>query len=529
MNSLSFLGQQAALGVLKSASEGIATAQKRVASGRAILGAADDSARYRMSGLMLGMARAKESLNNNLGLALAAIETADRTLTGMIDYAEEALAIARDAQAESQAPYRGIYATSDINENSVIAGAAIGARISITSDSGMNFTYVITRAGTTWGEIANQLNAANIGVKADFLPSQTPGQTNIRFMSTNGLDFTFDGISDQTIMDDLATASFVANSTNQAMTNVGMANTLFGAAGIASSGETGLTIAFGGAVTGTQNVVLSTSFATASTLVIDDGESLPKTFDFAAGDTIEDVISRINSAGFTFRAELSNADSAGGNDQFRIRNVRGGQVHVRHASGEFAAGGQVGLVGAAGFASAYNVPLRLDSRLRLLQGTQFDHAVASMARLAQNAPAPPGRNLVAGQNLAVRVDEHSTQSLFIAGVNLTSLASLGIVQGGTAWIATSAIQTSINEVQGAIGTLRSYQAQFATFASYLKARYDLNRSVSTELEVAGNEIVGADVAEESARMTALRTRQDFAVQALTMGASQGRSLVALLN
>ena len=77
--------------------------------------------------------------------------------------------------------------------------------------------------------------------------------------------------------------------------------------------------------------------------------------------------------------------------------------------------------------------------------------------------------------------------------------------------------------------LRNYQAQFATFNSYMKERYDLNKSFATDLKTMGDELVAADAAEESANMVALQTRQQFAVQAFSMGSQTEQGLLRLLG
>ncbi|OYU48940.1 MAG: hypothetical protein CFE31_10970, partial [Rhizobiales bacterium PAR1] len=44
--------------------------QKRVSTGKAIFGAADDATRYRMSDTMKNRAKSLDSVNNNISLAL---------------------------------------------------------------------------------------------------------------------------------------------------------------------------------------------------------------------------------------------------------------------------------------------------------------------------------------------------------------------------------------------------------------------------------------------------------------------------
>ncbi|HRE21790.1 MAG TPA: flagellin, partial [Rhabdaerophilum sp.] len=91
------------------------------------------------------------------------------------------------------------------------------------------------------------------------------------------------------------------------------------------------------------------------------------------------------------------------------------------------------------------------------------------------------------------------------------------------------IQTSATQANQGLINLRNFQAQFATFNSYIKSRYDLNKAYNGDLKTQGDDLVAADASEESARLVALQTRQQFAVQALTIGNQNEQSLLRLLG
>ncbi|MCA3674218.1 MAG: hypothetical protein INF05_04310, partial [Methylobacterium sp.] len=67
------------------------------------------------------------------------------------------------------------------------------------------------------------------------------------------------------------------------------------------------------------------------------------------------------------------------------------------------------------------------------------------------------------------------------------------------------------------------------YASFIKDRYDINREFSTDMKTLGDDLVAADVAEESAKLTALSTQQQFAVQAFSAGSANSQSLLRLLG
>ncbi|KAF0232205.1 MAG: hypothetical protein FD175_27 [Beijerinckiaceae bacterium] len=63
----------------------------------------------------------------------------------------------------------------------------------------------------------------------------------------------------------------------------------------------------------------------------------------------------------------------------------------------------------------------------------------------------------------------------------------------------------------------------------MQDRYDTNKSYGVDLKTAGDELVAADVSEESAKLSALQTQQQFAVQAFSMGTQNAQSLLRLLG
>jgi flagellin len=193
------------------------------------------------------------------------------------------------------------------------------------------------------------------------------------------------------------------------------------------------------------------------------------------------------------------------------------------------------MVPASGTINGLQTNLSSNTSLRLTYGQQYDNIVSNINQMVSNNPVTTGRNLINGQNMQVQMDEFTGNALNITGVNLSGTGStnnaLGLTAavGGNTWTTDGAIQATSNALSGALGNLRNYQAQFSTFTSYMKGRYDLNSSMSKDLAAAGNEIVAADVAEESANLTALQTQQQFAIQAFSIGSQAQQSLLRLLG
>jgi len=502
------------------------TSQKRVSTGKWVFGAADDATRYKMSETMLGRARQLDALNNNVSLGLKTLEATDNTLKQMIGLVESAQELARKAQAEGAAGIRGITSGVNISATTAVAGYAVGATLSITSDGGANFNFTFTKTGITWGEVADALNSANIGVMAEFIPGTAANQTNIRFFSTNGKDFKFDGSSTQTVMDDLDNASWVAPSGGQVMTAATHPNNLFANPGAAATAtETGFVVSHGGVATGSKTgITTATAIAANSLLVFEDGNGQTRTLNYAAATTVATVISDINNLNAGVKAEIYNP-GGGTTNQFRLRNTNGGNITITAATGAFAAAGTIGFTPG----TAYAAPLSTNNALRLQYGQQYDAVITNLNLLAQNNPVQAGRNLLQGENLSVVMDEFGGNPITVAGIKITASGTLTMAANGSTWTNDAAIQTSATQANQALINLRNFQAQFATFNSYMQDRYDLNKSYQTDLKTQGDDLVAADVAEESAKLTALQTQQQFAVQAFSMGTQNAQSLLRLLG
>jgi flagellin len=512
--------------ILRTTNELFQITQKRVSTGKSVFGAADDATRYKMSEAMIGRSSQLQKVNNNISIALQTLEATDKTLKQMIGAVEAAQDLARKAQAEGAAGVRGANPTANIAASTVVGGSVSGDRLSITSDGGKNFTYTFQNNTTTWGQVADALNAANIGVAVDFIPAAAAGQTNIRFVSTNGYDFTFDAISDEGVMGNLGG---LASPTAQTFTP----NNLFTAGAVTPLvNETGFTIAFGGHVTGSRTTTLlgADTITAGATLVFEDGNGQARTFVAGATETVSSMITAINGMNAGVKMELVN-QGGGAVSNLRIRNINRGAMKILAGTSDLAANGAIWTPNTTTFRSdtGYAAPLSNNNVLRMRYGQQYDSIITNLNLMVTNNPVVAGRNLLAGQNLAAVMDEFAGNPITVTGVNITAAGTLTMAQAGTTWTTDANIQASATQSNQALINLREFQAQFATFTSYMKDRYDLNRSYATDLKTLGDDLVSADVAEESARLTALQTQQQFAVQAFSAGSQNAQSLLRLLS
>lgn len=514
------------ISILRDVNQSFQLSQKRVATGKNVFGAADDATRYKMSETMLGRSRQIETVNNNISLSLKTLEATDKTLGNIIGLVESAQGLVRKAQAEGAASLRSVTPAGNVN-SATSSGSNVGSRFSITTDDGKNFTYTASAAGVSWGTIVDALNSANIGVQAEFVPSTTAGATNLRFKSTSGKDFSFDAITDQVIMTTLGAITSPTGQTYNADNLFTLGTATPGA------GETGLSISYGGRVLGAKTGLTTASTITAgSTLTYRDGNGQTRTFVAGAADTLATFMTSVNNLNAGIKAELvNNGAAANGTSNFlSLRNTNGGNIEILSATGAFADTNAIGFTAAAGASTTgYASSLSTNNALRLAYGVQYDAILANITQQIANSPVQAGRNLLLGQNLSVSLDEFSGTPVTIAGITLTVNGTLTMAQGGSSWTSDTNIQTSATQANQALLNLRDYQSQFATFSTYMKARYDLNESYAKDLKTAGDDLVAADVAEESANLSALQTQQSFAVQAFSLASQNSQGLLRLLQ
>lgn len=513
----------ASVDILKRTNALFGIVQKRVATGKQIFNSADDTTRYHASETLLTRARQLNSMNDNISLGLATLEATDKTLSNMRGLVDSAIALVTKAQNEGGDGARATVTTANIATTDVVTGISIGSKFSITSDSGQNFTYTFNSLGVTWGEIANALNSSGIGVIAEFIPSSVAGQTNLRFRATNDEDFTFDAVSDQNAMDDLVG---MTTPTGQVFNAVNLfANGLAAPA----AGETGFTVGYGGQITGNAGggVTLATPIAAGSTITFQDGLGGYRSLSYGAATTVAQVITDITAMGAGIKAELVNQTGGpGGPLQLRLRNMNGGNMFIAGATGDFAAAGSVGF---PGISTSFAAPLSVNNALRLAYGQQYDSIIENLDALVANNPVPVGRNLLLGEDVNVMLDEFAGNPLRLAGIVVTATGTLTMVQPGSTWTNDQNIQTSAGQARQAQKVLLDIQNQFGSFVSYIKSRYDLNKSYQSESKTQGDELVAADISEESASLVALQTRQQFAVEAISVGNQNLQSMLRLLG
>jgi flagellin len=178
--------------------------------------------------------------------------------------------------------------------------------------------------------------------------------------------------------------------------------------------------------------------------------------------------------------------------------------------------------------SAADTSTNTTSRLAL--NATFTSILKEISSVVSNASFN-GINLIDGTipNLAAlaSVDGSSkltvaAQSLSLGGTNITIAATASITTVTLATAALAAVGTSITNVNNALAKLGSSANALQTQITFTG---DLQDTIDTGI---GN-LVNANLAKESATLTALQTKQSLGIQALSIANSSSQSLLSLFR
>jgi flagellin len=117
----------------------------------------------------------------------------------------------------------------------------------------------------------------------------------------------------------------------------------------------------------------------------------------------------------------------------------------------------------------------------------------------------------------------TAQDLSLGGVNmgaLTATASIGTVTLANSMVAT--VQTAITNVNSALG-------QLGTGATALQNQLTFVQNLQDTLDVGVGNLVNANLGKESAQLTALQTKQQLGIQALSIANQSSQTLLSLFR
>lgn len=158
---------------------------------------------------------------------------------------------------------------------------------------------------------------------------------------------------------------------------------------------------------------------------------------------------------------------------------------------------------------------------------QFDAIKTQIVDVAKDA-SYQGVNLLIGNTLKVIFNETRTNDLTVSGKNIVNEIDITVASGDEGWkVGAEKITASIGEITTAIETLRSFATELGNNFTIIETRQDFTEAMVDVLETGADKLVLADMNEESANYLALQTRQQLAINSLSLASQSAQSVLSL--
>ncbi len=256
---------------------------------------------------------------------------------------------------------------------------------------------------------------------------------------------------------------------------------------------------------------VSKPIETASTLIFnvtDKEEQLTEvSVDLEVDDTAEDVQAKIVEAMQEY-AYIS-FDKTG----MSITAKAGYTVNLESGSGEFD-----GIEASEKSVAEYN-------STREKYADQFNGILDQIDKLAKDS-GYKGINLLQLNDLKVVFNEDRTSDVDVTGTDASS-KGLGLTALSNTWQTNEDIEVSIIEIDAAISKLRIMSSDFGNYYSIVQNRQDFTSELINVLTAGADNLTLADMNEESANMLALQTRQQLAINSLSLASQAAQSVLKL--
>ena len=162
---------------------------------------------------------------------------------------------------------------------------------------------------------------------------------------------------------------------------------------------------------------------------------------------------------------------------------------------------------------------------RVDYAAQFDEILTQIDNVAKDS-SYKGINLLQENDLTVIFNEDRSSKLEVKGVDASS-EGLGIAASKNNWQRDSDIEVAISQVEDAISELRTMASDFGNNYSVVQTREDFTDNLINVLTEGADNLTLADMNEESANMLALQTRQQLAINSLSLASQASQAVLQL--
>ena len=156
-------------------------------------------------------------------------------------------------------------------------------------------------------------------------------------------------------------------------------------------------------------------------------------------------------------------------------------------------------------------------------GKQYGEIIKQYDSLIKDS-SYKGINLLHEQNLTVTFNESRSAQLAVQGKDASAQA-LGLVT--TDWQDQGDVVKSIQELTEALNQIRQMNSELGNYYSIVTTRENFTQNLINVLTEGADKLTLADMNEESANMLALQTRQQLAVNSLSLASQASQSILKL--
>ncbi len=158
-----------------------------------------------------------------------------------------------------------------------------------------------------------------------------------------------------------------------------------------------------------------------------------------------------------------------------------------------------------------------------IDSSQYISIISQYDSLIKDA-SYKGVNLLQEQDLKVTFNEGRTAWLDVIGKNASS-AALGLTT--LEWNTKADVEKSIEELTNAMNQIRSMSSELGSYYNIVLSRQDFTENLINVLEEGADKLTLADMNEESANMLALQTRQQLAINSLSLASQAAQGILRL--
>ncbi|MFN3076822.1 MAG: flagellin, partial [Alphaproteobacteria bacterium] len=263
-----------------------------------------------------------------------------------------------------------------------------------------------------------------------------------------------------------------------------------------------------------------------------------KTVDIAAGATIQDIVDSLKTVDSSLSAYW---DAPTGKIQFKADS--GIKVTINDDAAETGAS----LFGAASVNSVAQVAANVANPATAKTNSVtfgVSNASATVAKnladfktvmqqidLTINDASYKGKNLLKGNDtMNVIFNEDGSSRLEVDGGHFSYAGDLKFSDVATLdWSKTAAIQSSVDQANGAIQILREESAKFGTAQSIIQTRQEFTTTMISTLKDGADRLTLADMNELAANSLALQTQRQLATNSLTMASQAAQSVLQMFR